>query len=276
MVRLKKRYILILGLIFALAISGVSAAENGTDIVKEQACDLMGQNQQEIDNLSATGESEAVSVASENSSNNVDDGQILGMADGNETLAVPLTNDVLNTTVTVTPLASSYYKEPTKKDRTFSIGRFKAVLSPYQYKKLYMISSTEDKFFDEGYNSYYYVGEKFKGYDITSSGLRKNFMLKTNKYVKVKLKMRNKVYYKKSRVYMMFAYGQGQCGDAYRHMVFLTHYYETYDRSYDGPGKVLGSDGKYFGKCKCTADFTKLKKSSLRSTRGVYNRYSVW
>ena len=131
---MKKRYILILGLIFALAISGISAAENSTDIVKEQACDLMGQNQQEIDNLSATGESEAVSVVSENSSNNVDDGQILGMADGNETLAVPLTNDVLNTTVTVTPLASSYYKEPTKKDRTFNIGGFKAVLSPYQYK----------------------------------------------------------------------------------------------------------------------------------------------
>ena len=92
---MKKRYILILGLIFALAISCVNAAENGTDIVKEQAGDLMGQNQQEIDNLSASSESEAVSVASENSSNNVDDGQILGMADGNETLAVPLTNDVL-------------------------------------------------------------------------------------------------------------------------------------------------------------------------------------
>lgn len=272
---MKKRYILILGLIFALAISYVSAAENGTDIIKEQSSDLMAVNQQEIDNISTSGEGEVVSVSSENSSS-TDDGQLLGSANDTETLAVPLTNDILNTTVTVTPLASSYYKEPTKKDMTFSIGRFKAVLSPYQYKKLYMISSTEDKFFDEGYNEYYYVGEKFKGYDITSSGLRKTFMIKTNKYVKVKLKMRNKVYYKKSRVYMMFTYGQGQCGVAYRHMVFLTHYYETYDRSYDGPGKVLGSDGKYFGKCKCNADFTKLKKSSLRSSRGVYSKYSIW
>lgn len=271
MVRLKKRYILILGLIFALAISGVSAAENGTDIVKEQACDLMGQNQQEIDNLSATGESEAVSVASENSSNNVDDGQILGMADGNETLAVPLTNDVLNTTVTVTPLASSYYKEPTKKDRTFSIGRFKAVLTPYQYKKLYMISSTEDKFFVDEYIDYD-IGDKYAGYYVTSSGLRYTVTVKTNKYIKVKVKIGNSYKIRKTRAKMIFSYGEGQCGVAYRHMVFLTHKYANPGYDYS---RVLGSAAKYFGKCKCSPDFTKLNKCGLRKCSTVYKKYAI-
>lgn len=271
MVRLKKRYILILGLIFTLAISGVSAAENGTDIVKEQACDLMGQNQQEIDNLSASSESEAVSVVSENSSNNVDDGQILGMADGNETLAVPLTNDVLNTTVTVTPLASSYYKEPTKKERTFSIGRFKAVLTPYQYKKLYMISSTEDKFFVDEYIDYD-IGDKYAGYYVTSSGLRYTVTVKTNKYIKVKVKIGNSYKIRKTRAKMIFSYGEGQCGVAYRHMVFLTHKYANPGYDYS---RVLGSAAKYFGKCKCSPDFTKLNKCGLRKCSTVYKKYAI-
>ncbi|WP_405286675.1 hypothetical protein [Methanobrevibacter sp.] len=268
---MKKRYILILGLIFALAISGVSAAENGTDIVKEQACDLMGQNQQEIGNLSASSESEAVSVASENSSNNVDDGQILGMADGNETLAVPLTNDVLNTTVTVTPLASSYYKEPTKKERTFSIGRFKAVLTPYQYKKLYMISSTEDKFFVDEYIDYD-IGDKYAGYYVTSSGLRYTVTVKTNKYIKVKVKIGNSYKIRKTRAKMIFSYGEGQCGVAYRHMVFLTHKYANPGYDYS---RVLGSAAKYFGKCKCSPDFTKLNKCGLRKCSTVYKKYAI-
>lgn len=272
MVRLKKRYILILGLIFALAISGVSAAENGTDIVKEQACDLMGQNQQEIDNLSASSESEAVSVASENSSNNVDDGQILGMADGNETLAVPLTNDVLNTTVTVTPLASSYYKEPTKKDRTFNIGGFKAVLSPYQYKKLYMVSSVEDYYFDDGDYYYYDIGDKYGSYYVTSSGLRYSVTVKTNKYIKVKVKIGNSYKIRKTRAKMIFAYGAGQCGVAYRHMVFLTHKYANPGYDYS---RVLGSAAKYFGKCKCSPDFTKLNKCGLRKCSTVYKKYAI-
>lgn len=268
---MKKRYILILGLIFTLAISGVSAAENGTDIVKEQACDLMGQNQQEIDNLSASSESEAVSVVSENSSNNVDDGQILGMADGNETLAVPLTNDVLNTTVTVTPLASSYYKEPTKKERTFSIGRFKAVLTPYQYKKLYMISSTEDKFFVDEYIDYD-IGDKYAGYYVTSSGLRYTVTVKTNKYIKVKVKIGNSYKIRKTRAKMIFSYGEGQCGVAYRHMVFLTHKYANPGYDYS---RVLGSAAKYFGKCKCSPDFTKLNKCGLRKCSTVYKKYAI-
>ena len=269
---MKKRYILILGLIFALAISGVSAAENGTDIVKEQACNLMGQNQQEIGNLSASSESEAVSVASENSSNNVDDGQILGMADGNETLAVPLTNDVLNTTVTVTPLASSYYKEPTKKDRTFNIGGFKAVLSPYQYKKLYMVSSVEDYYFDDGDYYYYDIGDKYGSYYVTSSGLRYSVTVKTNKYIKVKVKIGNSYKIRKTRAKMIFAYGAGQCGVAYRHMVFLTHKYANPGYDYS---RVLGSAAKYFGKCKCSSDFTKLNKCGLRKCSTVYKKYAI-
>ena len=272
MVRLKKRYILILGLIFALAISGVSAAENSTDIVKEQACNLMGQNQQEIGNLSASSESEAVSVAGENSSNNVDDGQILGMADGNETLAVPLTNDVLNTTVTVTPLASSYYKEPTKKDRTFNIGGFKAVLSPYQYKKLYMVSSVEDYYFDDGDYYYYDIGDKYGSYYVTSSGLRYSVTVKTNKYIKVKVKIGNSYKIRKTRAKMIFAYGAGQCGVAYRHMVFLTHKYANPGYDYS---RVLGSAAKYFGKCKCSSDFTKLNKCGLRKCSTVYKKYAI-
>lgn len=269
---MKKRYILILGLIFALAISGVSAAENSTDIVKEQACNLMGQNQQEIGNLSASSESEAVSVASENSSNNVDDGQILGMADGNETLAVPLTNDVLNTTVTVTPLASSYYKEPTKKDRTFNIGGFKAVLSPYQYKKLYMVSSVEDYYFDDGDYYYYDIGDKYGSYYVTSSGLRYSVTVKTNKYIKVKVKIGNSYKIRKTRAKMIFAYGAGQCGVAYRHMVFLTHKYANPGYDYS---RVLGSAAKYFGKCKCSSDFTKLNKCGLRKCSTVYKKYAI-
>ena len=269
---MKKRYILILGLIFALAISGVSAAENSTDIVKEQACNLMGQNQQEIGNLSASSESEAVSVASENSSNNVDDGQILGMADGNETLAVPLTNDVLNTTVTVTPLASSYYKDPTKKDRTFNIGGFKAVLSPYQYKKLYMVSSVEDYYFDDGDYYYYDIGDKYGSYYVTSSGLRYSVTVKTNKYIKVKVKIGNSYKIRKTRAKMIFAYGAGQCGVAYRHMVFLTHKYANPGYDYS---RVLGSAAKYFGKCKCSSDFTKLNKCGLRKCSTVYKKYAI-
>ena len=269
---MKKRYILILGLIFTLAISGVSAAENSTDIVKEQACNLMGQNQQEIDNLSATGESEAVSAGSENSSNNVDDGQILGMADGNETLAVPLTNDVLNTTVTVTPLASSYYKDPTKKERTFNIGGFKAVLSPYQYKKLYMVSSVEDYYFDDGDYYYYDIGDKYGSYYVTSTGLRYNVVVKTNKYVKVKVKIGNSYKIRKTRVKMMFSYGAGQSGVAYRHMIFLTHKYANPGYDYS---RVLGSAAKYFGKCKCSPDFTKLNKCGLRKCSTVYKKYAI-
>lgn len=275
---MKKGYILILSLILViLTVSYVSAADNATDVIKQENSDLMAVNNEEIDNISVSSENEPVEAIDDNSSGSNDtDGGLLRSANDSEALAVPLNSDVLNTTVTVTPLSSSYYKEPTKKERTFAIGRFKVTLSPYQYKKLYMISSTEDKFFDEGYNEYYYVGEKFKGYSITRTGLMKTFMLKTNKYVKVKLKRGNKVYYKKSRVYVMFAYGQAQYGVSYRHMMFLTHYYETYDRSYDNGGKVLGSDGKYFGKCRCNPDFTKLKTSSLRSTKAVYNKYSIY
>ena len=97
------------------------------------------------------------------------------------------------------------YKTLTKKERTFNIGGFKVVLTQSQYKKLYKISSVEDYFFEDDYN-YYYVGEKYRGYDVTPTGLRTYVTVKTNKYVKVKLKAGKKTYYKKSRVYFIFSY----------------------------------------------------------------------
>ena len=38
------------------------------------------------------------------------------------------------------------YKEPTKKQRTFKIGKYKVVLSKKQYKKLFLIKSVEKQF----------------------------------------------------------------------------------------------------------------------------------
>ena len=269
---MKKRYILILGLIFALAISYVSAAENGTDIIKEQSSDLMAVNQQEIDNISTSGEGEVVSVSSENSSS-TDDGQLLGSANDTETLAVPMTNDILNTTVTVTPLASSYYTEPTKKERTFNIGGFKAVLTPYQYKKFYKISGVEDKYFDDEYYDYYDIGDKYAGYSVTSTGLRYTVVVKTNKYIKVKVKIGNAYKIRKTRAKMIVTYGAGQSGVAYRHMIFLTHKYANPGYDYS---RVLGSAAKYFGKCKTSPDFTKLNKCSLKKCSTVYKKYAIY
>lgn len=256
---------MILSLLVILTISCVSAAENTTDDV-----DLISITEQEADNISSSGEDQAVEAINE-----TNDGEVLESTNSTETLTAPLTNDVLNTTVTVTPLGSSY-KEPTKKQRTFKIGGFKIVLSPYKYKKLYQISGIEDEFFDYGYNEYYYVGEKFRGYSITSTGLIQTFQVKTNKFVKVKLTRGNKVYYKKSRVYAIFSYGQGQYGVPYRYIMILTHHYATYDRSYDDAGKVLGSNGKYFNKCKQSSSFTKLNKSKLYSQSYVYSKYSIY
>lgn len=269
MIRLKKGYVLILSLFLILTLSYVSAADNGTDIIKQDNNDLISVDEQDNDSISLSSEAAVI-----NESSNATE-KLLGSSQDGEILTVP-SSDVLSTCVNVTPLSSSYYKEPTKKERTFNIGGFKVTLTPYKYKKLYQISSTEDEFFDYGYNEYYYVGEKFRGYDITTTGLRKVFTIKTNKFVKVKLKRGNRVYYKNSRVYVIFSYGAGQCGVPYRHMMFLTHHYDIYDRSYDSAGKVLGSNAKYFGKCKQSASFTKLNKSKLYGLKYVYNKYGTY
>ena len=272
---MKKRYIIVLSIIIViLSMSYASAADNGTDVVKEQDNDLISTDESDI-SLSSEAD-EPVSAISENGSSLISDVEVLGSAENDTVLTAPATGDVLSTCVNVTPLGSSYYKTPTKQQRTFNIGGFKVVLSQSQYKKLYKISSVEDEFFDYGYNEYYYVGEKFRGYDITYTGLRQDYMIKTNKFVKVKLTRGNKVYYKKSRVYMLFSYGEGQIGVAYRHAMFLTHHYETYDLSYDDGGKVLGSNGKYFGKCKHATVFSKLNKAKLTGLNYFYKKYRIY
>lgn len=262
---MKKGYVLILSILFViLSMSCVSAIDNGTDVVKEQNNDLISINEQENGTVSLSNENESVSISVENNSSNLNEtgnGEILGVSSS---------DNVLNSSVSV----SSAYKEPTKKQRTFNIGGFKVVLSKAQYKKLYRISPVEDYFFEEDYN-YYYVGEKYKGYDITSSGLRTYVTVKTNKYVKVKLKAGKKTYYKKSRVYMIFSYGQGQSGVAYKHIVQLVLYYGYFNRYYDN-SKVLGKNAKYFNKCKCSGSFTKLNKSKLYNKISIFKKFSIW
>ena len=274
MVLLKKRYVLILSILFViLSMSCVSAIDNGTDVVKEQNNDLISVNEQENDTVSLSNENESVSISVETNSSNLnetDNGDVLSISENSDILSVSSSDNVLNSSVSV----SSAYKEPTKKQRTFNIGGFKVVLSKAHYKKLYRISPVEDYFFEDDYN-YYYVGEKYKGYDITSSGLRTYVTIKTNKYVKVKLKRAKKTYYKKSRVYMLFSYGQGQSGVAYKHIVQVVHYYGCYDRSYDYV-KVLGKNAKYFNKCKCSGSFTKLNKSKLYNKISIYKKFSRW
>lgn len=273
---MKKRYILILSILLfvILSISCVSAIDNSTETVKEQNIDLISINEQENGTISVSCENESLGMTVDNNSselNETNNNEILIISGNTEILGVPSSDNVLCSTVTV---SSATYKEPTKKQRTFNIGGYKVVLSKAQYKKLYKISGVEDYFFLDDYN-YYYVGEKYRGYDITSSGLRTYVTVKTNKYVKVKLKAGKKTYYKKSRVYMMFVYGQGQYGVAYKHMVMLLHYYGDMNRYYDYV-KVLGKNAKYFNKCKCSSSFTKLNKSKLYKRANIYKKYSVY
>ena len=275
---MRKQSILILTMLFfILTISCVSAVDNDTNIVKEQNTDVISITEQDNVNLSISDEeNEPVGAINENNSTILtvtNDGAILAGSNNSEVLTVSSAESVLSTEVNVTPLSSSYYKTPTKKERTFNIGGFKVVLSQSQYKKLYKISSVEDYFFEDDYN-YYYVGEKYKGYDITSSGLRTYVTVKTNKYVKVKLKAGKKTYYKKSRVYFIFSYGEGQSGVAYRHIVQVVHHYNYFDRYYDY-STVLGKNAKYFGKCKCSSSFTKLNKSKLYKLTYIFKKYTV-
>lgn len=272
---MKKRYFLILSMIFViLSISCVSAVDNDTHIFKEQNTDVLSINEEDNVNLSISDEeNEPMNAISENNSTILtvtNDGEILASENNTDILTVSSSDSVLTSSVSV----SSNYKVPTKKQRTFNIGGYKVVLSNAQYKKLYRISPVEDYFFEDDYN-YYYVGEKYKGYDITSTGLRTYVTVNTNKFVKVKLKAGKKTYYKKSRVFMLFSYGQGQSGVAYKHMVQVIHYFGSYNRYYDYV-KVIGKNAKYFNKCKCSGSFTKLNNSKLYNKITIFKKFSKW
>ena len=268
---MKKRYILILSMIFViLSISCVSAVDNDTDVFKEQNNDMISINEQLDDNISISKQdNEPIGLNNADNSSNLngtDASEILTINEGSNVLSLSSDKPVLTSTVSIT--SASNYKEPTKKQRTFNIGGYKAVLSKAQYKKLFLISSTEDKWFDDG--DYYTPGTKYHGYDQYDYGLRIIYQIKTNKFVKVKVKQGKKTYYKKARVYMMFTYGEGQCGVRYRHMAYLTHSCNT--PKYDS-AKVIGKKAKYFKKCKQSKDFTKLKSSKLYNTISVYKKY---
>ncbi len=161
---MKKRYFLILSMVFViLSISCVSAVDNDTDIFKEQNTDVLSINEEDNVNLSISDEeNEPVSAISENNSTILtvtNDGEILASENNTEILTVSSSDSVLTSSVSV----SSNYKVPTKKQRTFNIGGFKAVLSNAQYKKLFLITSIEDMWFDDG--DYYTPGTKYHGYD---------------------------------------------------------------------------------------------------------------
>ena len=269
---MKKRYILILSMIFViLSISCVSAVDNDTNIFKEQNDDMISINEEWDNNISISElNNEPISAKNDNKSSNLnktDTSEILTITEGSNILSLSSKDSVLTSTISIT--SSSNYKEPTKKQRTFNIGGYKAVLSKTQYKKLFLISSTEDKWFNDG--DYYTPGTKYHGYDQYDSGLRIIYQIKTNKFVKVKVKQGKKTYYKKARVYMMFTYGEGQCGVRYRHLAYLTHSCNTPKYDY---AKVIGKKAKYFTKCKQSGDFAKLKSSKLYNTNSVYKKYS--
>lgn len=67
------------------------------------------------------------------------DVKVLGFYGNTGILEASSSNDVLGSSVSVDPISSNGYKTPTKKQRTFAICNFKAVLTKAQYKKLYMV-----------------------------------------------------------------------------------------------------------------------------------------
>ena len=109
-IRLKKGYVLILSLFLILTLSYVSAADNGTDIIKQDNNDLISVDEQDNNSISLSSEAAVINE----SSNAI--GELLGSSQDGEILTVP-SSDVLSTCVNVTPLSSSYYKEPTKKEK---------------------------------------------------------------------------------------------------------------------------------------------------------------
>lgn len=249
-----------------LGMSCVSAVDNGTEVFKEQSNDVLSINDEDNVNLSISDE-ENGSVGAINENNST----ILAVTNDNETLASGNNTDLLTVSSSDSVLTSTVsvkYKTPTKNQRTFNIGGYKAVLSNSQYKKLFLITSIEDIWFDDG--DYYTPGTKYRGYDQYDSGLRMTYTIKTNKYVKVKVKIGKKYYTKKTRVLMQFSYGAGQYGVPYKYMISLTHKYANPGYDYC---KVLGKTAKYFTKCKCSSNLNKLNKSKLYSETYIYKKY---
>ena len=269
---MKKRYFLILSIIFViLTISCVSAVDNDTDVFKEQNTDVISINEEDNVDLSISDEeNEPVTAIDENNSTILtvtNDGEVLASENNTDILTVSSSDSVLTSTVSVSSVVSKY-KEPTKKQRTFNIAGFKAVLSKAQYKKLFLITGIEDVWFDDG--DYYTPGTKYHGYDQYDSGLRMTYTVKTNKYVKVKVKIGKKYYIKKTRALMQFSYGSGQCGIPYKYLIGITHKYANPGYDYF---KVLGKSAKYFNKCKYSPYLNKLNKSKLYSQTYVYKKF---
>lgn len=278
---MKKRYILVLSLIFiVLSLSYVSASDNGTDVVKQNDNDI-AEIEESVDEVSLKNQEDDSNLqTNENAESKLgysNDENLSISYDSEDNLLTSSGGSSSSDSDTVAfgagPTSATVYKEPTKKQRTFKIGKFKAVLSKKQYKKLFKVSSVEDYYLDCGYNDYYDDIYKFKGYWAGSSGLHYHIKVKTNKIVKVKVRMGNKIKIKKSRVYMDFTYGEGQSGVPYRHMIYLSHNYDN--PGYDG-SKVLSKTAKYFKKCKVNFSFEKLKKSKLISQNTAYKRYASY
>ena len=226
MIKLKKRYFLILILvIFVLSISYVNATK-------------------EIN-------------STENITINEENHTILEINETNTTIAEGTDSTPNKNTVA--------YKQPTKKQRTFKIGKFKAVLSKKQYKKLFLISSTE-KLFEQLNNTNL---SKFKGYKVWDNGLHYSTIVKTNKYIKLKINvaspvMKPKYKYKKVRVYMYFGYDTTKNILKKGHVASLD-FYTGHCRV-----QIVGKNAKYFDKCKYSKSFTKLKKSKLIKRSKVF------
>lgn len=283
---MRKHYVLILSILSViLTLSCVSAVDNDANIVKEQNTDVISINEQDSDSLSLSEEEDgSLSAINENNSTilTINDGAILASDNNSEVLTVSSSDDVLSTEVSVTPLSSSNYKTPTKKQRTFYIGGYKAVISVSQYNKLNKISSIEDDLFEYlyGYLGWYDCNpddyfDTYEGYQVTQTGLTYSINVKTNKFVKVKVKIKNKWITKKSRVWMTITYGEGQTGLPNRYSISL--YAPAIDGRYERPFKVLGGQGKYFtytGKnTKVSTTLKKLNSSKLYSQKYLRNKH---
>ena len=272
---LKRKYFFVICmLLVVLAMSFASAADNNTDIFQKQSDEVISINENDLNNISISNEdNEVLEVVSDDNSSdsNVTDEVILGSADNSERMEISPSEKILSSTVSVKPLSSSGYKEPTLSQRTFKIGNFKAVLSKAQYKKLYQLTFVEDYYLDNVYNTYH--GYKYKGYEVSAGGLRWYLQVKTNKFINVKLKVGNRYVVKKTRAIMFFSYGEGQCGVAYRYIAFLTHKFANPAYDYI---KVLGKSAKYFKKCKQSKYLPNLNRCKLVSQTSVYKKYSYY
>ena len=189
--------------------------------------------------------------------------------ENNTNLEINETNTTIAEVTNSTPKNNvELYKEPTKKQRTFKIGKYKVVLSKKQYKKLFLIKSVEKQF--KKLNNTEDI-TRFKGYDAWDNRLSYYTSVKTNKYVKIKVRVgppvvikpdKIKYKYKKVRVYMIFDYNDGlRVKNGYAIKLGHTGGYR---------GQVLGKNAKYFYKCKYSKSFNKLKKSKLIKETKVF------